>query len=197
MPTINRMGAPDWPRFHKYVEKQDDGCWLWVGAIRGNGRNEYGAFWAQGTHRAHIVAYVWKYGEPDADLHHTCRNSLCVNPDHVTPAVAGTPHHRNPDSSFCTHGHEFTPENTYVDPKNGWRQCRACKRETTARLVAADRDAHNARRRSRREHITYDPRPCRLCGTVYQPKRSDSRFCNERACINERQRINRNGRLGR
>lgn len=30
--------------------------------------------------------------------------------------------------SHCPHGHEFTPENTYLDPSTGHRRCRACKR---------------------------------------------------------------------
>jgi len=29
--------------------------------------------------------------------------------------------------AHCPKGHEYTPENTYVDPE-GWRRCRACKR---------------------------------------------------------------------
>ena len=29
---------------------------------------------------------------------------------------------------FCKNGHEFTPENTYVDPNRGVRSCRECKR---------------------------------------------------------------------
>jgi HNH endonuclease/NUMOD4 motif len=31
--------------------------------------------------------------------------------------------------THCRRGHEFTPENTYIWPGNGQRQCRACKRE--------------------------------------------------------------------
>ena len=106
---MSRFGTPDWPRFFKYVEKRD-GCWIWIGGRRGNGRNEYGAFWVNGAQRAHIVSYVWTYGEPNADLHHTCPNALCVNPDHVTPAASGQPRHRNANPSLCARGHEFTPE---------------------------------------------------------------------------------------
>ena len=29
----------------------------------------------------------------------------------------------------CQHGHEFTAENTWVNPKTGARQCRECSRE--------------------------------------------------------------------
>lgn len=30
--------------------------------------------------------------------------------------------------THCRHGHEFTPENTYIDPKYGGRGCRTCRR---------------------------------------------------------------------
>lgn len=32
-----------------------------------------------------------------------------------------------PRSNFCRNGHEYTPDNTYVNPK-GYRECRTCKR---------------------------------------------------------------------
>jgi hypothetical protein len=175
-------------------------------------------------YRAHRVAYAWKYGDPgEAVLDHLCHDPLlciqdehgwcshraCVNVEHLGLSTRGENVRRglpgsplwspagNSNKTHCDHGHEFTPENTYIAPGTGWRQCRTCKAATAVRNTEANRDRINARRRTIREHITYDPRPCQLCGTVYQPKRSDSRFCLERACINERQRINRDGRLGR
>lgn len=30
--------------------------------------------------------------------------------------------------THCKHGHELTPENTYITPKEGWRQCKSCHR---------------------------------------------------------------------
>lgn len=30
--------------------------------------------------------------------------------------------------THCRHGHEYTPENTYLDPR-GFRRCRACRSE--------------------------------------------------------------------
>lgn len=33
----------------------------------------------------------------------------------------------NREKTHCPKGHEYTPENTYVNPK-GWRLCRMCRR---------------------------------------------------------------------
>jgi hypothetical protein len=33
---------------------------------------------------------------------------------------------RHAAKTHCKNGHEFTPENTYIRPDNGGRQCRAC-----------------------------------------------------------------------
>lgn len=175
-------------------------CHRWTAAMRG--KDKYGAFQiGYHTYRAHRVSYVWAYGEPNCDLHHTCGNTWCVNPDHIVAASAGQKRHRNVIPNHCANGHEFTPENTYLDPKTGWRQCITCKAARAAKTYAAmtdeERDALNAHRRETRKRITHDPIPCEACGLEYQPRRSDSRFCQRRACVNERQRLNRNRRLGK
>lgn len=41
-------------------------------------------------------------------------------------------YHLNAAKQHCIHGHEFTPATTYVDPQ-GYRQCRACRRERSQR----------------------------------------------------------------
>lgn len=35
--------------------------------------------------------------------------------------------------THCPKGHEYTPENTYVHPTKGYRQCRACQHEWSKR----------------------------------------------------------------
>jgi hypothetical protein len=211
MSISTRFGKPDWPRFLKYVEKQADGCWLWVGAIRGNGRNEYGAFWCNGTQRAHIVSYVWTYGEPNADLHHICGNSLCANPEHLTPAAAGQPRHRNVIPGLCAKGHPFDGVNS-----RGERTCSVCLNENSRRHYERNREKVNAakrqRRRARGEIKVYEPRPCEVCGTMFTPKRvgpTRGRLCHEpdpademahrkwRDCMNRRQKRSRDARLER
>jgi hypothetical protein len=96
----------------------------------------------------------------------------------------------------CVRGHEFTEENTYINPR-GERQCRACLRAAVDRHYDANRETILARRRERRERITYDPRPCPQCGAIFTPVRSTGIYCKEQVCINARQRENREKRLGR
>lgn len=35
----------------------------------------------------------------------------------------------NDEATACPSGHAYDEQNTYVNPKNGWRACRACRRE--------------------------------------------------------------------
>jgi hypothetical protein len=46
----------------------------------------------------------------------------------------------------CKHGHEFTPESTYIDPKYGKRNCRICK-------ITRQRDARAAVRSQSTEEL--------------------------------------------
>lgn len=66
----------------KYVE-QENGCWIWVGAKKGNG---YRNSWINGKHvPAHRAVYTALVGEIELGmvLHHKCNNKLCVNPAHI------------------------------------------------------------------------------------------------------------------
>lgn len=72
-------------RFLKYVKKEEDGCWSWIGGKTPNG---YGHFSVGGkgspgksAHRASFE--IFKYQIPQGMwVLHTCRNK-CVNPDHL------------------------------------------------------------------------------------------------------------------
>lgn len=113
---------------------QENGCWEWVGSkSRG-----YGSMNWRGRSgvRAHRITYEIAKGPIPAGLclDHLCRNTSCVNPDHLEAVThrenvlrgAGTPA-RHAKQTHCREGHEFTPENTYRFP-TGQRRCRTCTR---------------------------------------------------------------------
>ena len=110
--------------------KKSDACWAWTGRTH-KGYGRYGGV------QAHRVAYELVIGPISAglELDHTCRNPLCVNPDHLEPVTRSeNMRRRYATQSHCKRGHEFTPENTYTGL--GVRQCRACQREAVARYRA-------------------------------------------------------------
>lgn len=134
----SELAALTWPKsrnFWRNVREDESGCWIWTAAmLHGYGR------WSGG------LAYRHSYEEliaaiPDGlHLDHLCRTPPCVNPWHLDPV----PQIENIRRHFrlqthCKHGHEFTPENTYMS--RGRRSCRACtarsQREYRARKRAS------------------------------------------------------------
>ena len=110
---------------------QEDGCWEWTGAIKGNG---YGNVWSASTGRvmpAHRFVYELERGPiPEGlDLDHLCRNRRCVRPDHLEPVTRSVNIRRGAQCSgpSCKHGHVRSPENTSL-AKNGSRSCLVCRR---------------------------------------------------------------------
>lgn len=111
-------------------------CWQWLAGLTAQ---RYGGFHpTKGTFvLAHRYAYELTVGPIPAGLvvDHLCRNRACVNPDHLEPVSneenlrrgAGYAL-RNGMRNECRNGHEYTPENTYVDPTKGTVRCRKCAR---------------------------------------------------------------------
>ena len=112
------------------IPEPNTGCWLWTGALQsmgyGHGRLNRAAF------LAHRLSYlVFRGPIPEGlVLDHLCRTPACCNPDHLE-AVTHKENLRRGYSgeltTHCPHGHEYTPENTWRNPK-GHRFCRACHR---------------------------------------------------------------------
>lgn len=122
-------------RFMRRTVITEDGCWIWQGPTvkKGYGRTVVGSR-VDGTRHSvsvHRAAYEEIVGPlpDDLTLDHECENTACWNPDHLTPQTAV----RNKQlaaerATTCRRGHPRTPENTYVEPKNGRRHCRVCER---------------------------------------------------------------------
>ena len=75
----------DLDRFLSYVDKRPDNCWWWIG---GKDIKGYGIFWLKGkTQFAHRVSLLLhnRIKQFNSKLHvlHSCRNTGCVNPDHL------------------------------------------------------------------------------------------------------------------
>ena len=88
MPRIGRTEAE---RFWEKVDKSGD-CWLWQAGCFNNG---YGQFHTKrngkwGPMSAHRWAFIDAGGTiaKHMQLHHTCNNPRCVNPDHLVPVTA-------------------------------------------------------------------------------------------------------------
>lgn len=147
-------------RFWSLVDRgADDECWPWLGHVT---RSGYGAIsMASVTRsplRAHRVAYTLERGEiPEGlVLDHLCRSRSCCNPAHLEPVTNEQNIERgewlpvaNAAKTHCIHGHEFTPENTYITPE-GHRACRTCTKEAQRR---ANERAKAERRRTRADRL--------------------------------------------
>jgi hypothetical protein len=73
----NRAGGPDF--------LIQNGCWVWRRSLTTHG---YGHLVIQGKdYMAHRLYYERFRGEipKGLELHHTCSNRACVNPDHLQP----------------------------------------------------------------------------------------------------------------
>lgn len=123
-------------------------CWLWTAGHNGNG---YATF---GNHLP--IVYRWGYEtfvkaipeglvldhlchtvDPTCPGGDTCPHRGCVNYETHLEVVTFAENVRrgrvadiNGRKTHCPYGHEYTPENTYIDP-SGRRHCRTC-RETRA-----------------------------------------------------------------
>lgn len=59
--------------------------------------------------------------------------------------------------THCKHNHEWTPENTYVNPTTGYRDCRTCIREAVHKYKAANPEkVREMNRNYRGENPEYD-----------------------------------------
>lgn len=108
-------------------------CWQWTGSKQQQG---YGFFWngerSVVAHRASYEMFVGPIPE-GLQLDHLCRNTSCVNPQHLEPVTAqentlrGTsPAVAKSQQTHCKRGHALTGDNVGIQTR-GTRYCKACK----------------------------------------------------------------------
>lgn len=131
-------------RFWAKVVRRPDGCWIWGACAN---RKGYGLFWAdQKLVMAHRYSYELVHGAiaNGLQIDHICQTKACVNPAHLEPVTPGKNTRRWAALiTRCPRGHDYTPENTFVNAV-GYRECRRCLRVKWA--------AANRRRRSSPGH---------------------------------------------
>lgn len=137
---------------------EESGCWTWTGkrAKRGYGQFE------RAKHA--ISAHRWYFEQANGPipaglvLDHICRNTSCVNPDHLRVVTSKenilfgvSPSAINARKTHCIHGHALTPENTerLLRPDGRWRRrCATCKRTWEQNRI------HKKRNRKRQGDVT-------------------------------------------
>ena len=136
---LNRGKPTILDRLPDLVEVTPFGCWSWLGHKDPSG---YGrcTITKYRTQLAHRVVYMALMDVPEDGLlpiDHLCRNTSCVNPDHLEPVTlsvntqrgnaANVIRARHAAITHCPSGHEYTEENTLLN-KAGARNCRTCRR---------------------------------------------------------------------
>ncbi len=128
-PVINRLLAR--------VQEDENGCWVWQGALDSKGYGHIYAGPGAGVARCHRVTYQHYVGPiPDGlDIDHLCRNRKCSNPAHLEAVTRRVnllrgegPAAANARKLHCDQGHQFDK----IDPTRG-RYCSVCKRVRRAR----------------------------------------------------------------
>lgn len=144
----HKGGVPPRPPVDRFAEKialTDSGCIEWIAGTNGAGYGRFFLDWAGGRNLSQL-AHRWSYEHhagpiPDGlHLDHLCRNTLCVNPDHLEPVthqenvLRGTaPAAIHAAKAECVNGHPFTGDNLVLRANGRWRDCRECRRQKDRR----------------------------------------------------------------
>jgi hypothetical protein len=133
----------------KYKINLETGCWDWIAGTSAG----YGAFAYERGKKAHRFSYEYHnntiLGELTID--HLCRNTLCVNPEHLEAVPKGeNSRRRNLNHTYkkkevCKNGH-FIGKNEYVRP-DGYSECLLCRSDRGKAYREKHGDEHRAKLR--------------------------------------------------
>jgi hypothetical protein len=137
MDQLGKVLRPALDRFADKIALTDSGCIEWIGGLNGAG---YGQFYVgrksrddTGKGYAHRWSYEYHVGPiPNGHhLDHLCRNTACVNTEHLEPVTprenllrGDGPSAIHAKKSHCPEGHPYAGKNLYVHPSKGYRTCR-------------------------------------------------------------------------
>jgi hypothetical protein len=137
-------------RFWEKVEKTSS-CWIWLGGTLGSRNLRYGNFYLRGG-RKRTQAHRWSYEAlvgtipKGLVLDHLCRNTVCVNPEHLEPVTHRTNILRGEGlaakqarQTHCKRGHSL--EDAHI-LRNGARDCRICRKLRASRRTLEYRKVH-------------------------------------------------------
>jgi hypothetical protein len=123
-------------RFWDKVLVDSNDCWNFYSMVR----NGYGRFKINNkTLSAHRFAYEVNNGKIPygLTLDHKCRNTQCVNPNHLEPVSqkvnvlrGNAPSARAKRTNFCIRGHPLFGDNLRINKTNNTRGCKACRKIT-------------------------------------------------------------------
>lgn len=107
-------------------------CWEWIGRIDKDGYGKFGFFIFNS--RAYVISLLLHGFTLNQELviDHLCRNKACCNPEHLEQvtqkenSLRGLGGYHNLLKTHCKNGHEFTPQNTYINENK--RVCKTCNR---------------------------------------------------------------------
>lgn len=146
---------PPIERFAEKLRALDNGCVEWTAYV---GKNGYGRFYVDGRGAlAHRWSYQFHVGPIPSGLviDHLCRNTRCVNPDHLEAVTASENVRRGTGPQIaveryraithCPQGHPYTDENTYRGGRG--RTCITCKRAKRREQYQQNRELYIERAR--------------------------------------------------
>lgn len=139
------MRRPALDRFAEKIALTDSGCIEWIGGDNGAGYGSFFLDWAGGRNLkalAHRWSYEYHVGPIPDGLHldHLCRNTMCVNPEHLEAVTQQENTLRgfsvaaeHAQKTHCINGHPLSGDNLILRSNGKWRDCRECKRQKDRR----------------------------------------------------------------